>query len=1180
MIQFGIKSETGESQLGYIGWRYPSQPHDVSMLIEPMRPRVLDKNSDPTAIQSALNIQTGPWLCFADQELSEPLDMVAKVFRMSPLPPDIDGSIARRQYMFEQELDVLRRIHDPDMTLFHDRYVAESQLLASQVVVPLIDHGTFKIPNGTDTDGQDSFVTGKYLVLAKGAGPVPAHRTTVAQPDLRERLSLSTMDAFLRLFEFAHALPDEAFIHGDVKPENIVLAPGSAQDKIEGDNTILPRLWIIDFGHSGRIEGNKGFLRLTEDLPNPRPFEATLFYRLDNAGIGKRSAVVDLFALAVTTYQIFTGGVLPFEWSSEVAGPWRPTAADDADFHLLLSRIGSIAQAAFAGHLRFTWTEGVDHVGGHVVPRPLRTLWDRMLKSIPETYHPNSDVTGKDSTSFPQTLRVEFDQYILDKNYHYAPLPDRTRGTAQRPPTQISDAATPGQPATEKLESPAIPSTTQSAESTASSLNALFGPRFPKQRTPPAEMAPARPSRTRLKKESADAYRKYLDRHQERLGPEESSNTHDGQNSFFGNEPQTLNESLIIKKKHSDSISKDNYSPGKSDAEKELDEPEFDISDYDLDKLIHGDFAEGVTRYQSDRSFSDSAVVTADNHQGEEKRDSLLNLAESGESNSTADGDITEKADVNDAWTLTDIFLLVLSFIAVIGGVFLIFVLSGAFMGFFDRYVHEIPGVSMASFLFVQMPWTMEAGTIIGLFSAIYIGISRFDAISSLDRLNPSPKMPRWFKVVMTATMLLLVLAGPWTALAGRQLLQWHQGFPIEQWGTPENSVSVATSILGAALILALYKVVEYFAYHPITDTHRDGRRKLIEKVANRSLRMFTAFLIVAVVMAAVSAFLVLQRAIPSSADALKDAAPLSCANPYTTTVPSARWCLDNAADWTPLQPTPDQLSIHPTPLIPLILTAPCGVGSDRVEIFGGTADAVGAATPETKPKPTSQRIRAGAGIEFAVSESRPNANGTSTTVYTAVGSGSGQSTAFTIIRTSDCAQSAPDTSFENLLLGLDARGPVCMDYMYFDHPAGIDAEILQQISEAGLCIPANGEWKPVDPRSEGFQDASDAVWGDETWRRVGHPRIRYSKSYINMNIYFYEMGQSSVMSEVVPGVFEYGDDKGNFRKLQRNLSTQRGVLKISAYVFEQFSDVWSSPSDETILKSAELLAAVTVDSQ
>ncbi|MBH5141117.1 serine/threonine-protein kinase [Rhodococcus erythropolis] len=1177
MIQFGIESETGESQLGYVGWRYPSRPHDVSMLIEPMRPRVLDNNTDPTAIQAALNIQTGPWLCFADQELSEPLEMVAKVFRMSPLPPDIDGSIARRQSMFERELGVLRRIHDLDMSLFHDRYVAESQSLASQVVVPLIDDGTFKIPNGTDTDGQDSFVTGKYLVLAKGAGPVPAHRTAAAQPDLRERLSLSTMDAFLRLFEFAHALPDEAFIHGDVKPENLVLAPGSARDKIEGDNTILPRLWIIDFGHSGHIEGNEGFLPLTDAIPNPRPFEATLFYRLDNAGIGKRTAVVDLFALAVTTYQIFTGGLLPFEWSREVAGPWRPTAADDADFHLLISRIGSIAQAAFAGHLRFTWTEGMNHVGGHVVPRPLRTLWDRMLKSIPETYHPNSDATGKDSTSFPQTLRVEFDQYTLDKNYHYAPLPDHTTGTAQRPP--ISDAATRGQPATEKLKPPAISSTTQSSESTTSSLNALFGPRFPKQRTPPAEMAPARPSRTRLKKESADAYRKYLDRHQERLGPEESSNTHDGQNNSFGNEPQTLNESLIIKKNHSDSISKDNYSPGKSDAEKELDEPEFGISDYELDKLIHGDLAEGITRYRSDRSFSDSAVVTADDHQGEEKRDSLLNLAESGESNSTADGDIAEKADVNNSWTLTDTFLLVLSFIAVIGGVFLIFVLSVAFMGFFDRYVREIPGVSMGSFSFVQIPWTMEAGTIIGMVSAIYIGISRFDAISSLDRLNPPPKMPRWFKVVMTATMLLLVLAGPWTALAGRQLLQWHQGFPIEQWGTLEHSVSVATSILGGALMLALYKVVEYFAYHPITDTHRDGRRKLIEKIANRSLRMFTAFLIVAVVMAAVSAFLVLQRTIPSSADALKDAAPLSCANPYTTTVPSARWCLDNAADWTPLQPTPDQLSIHPTPLIPLILTAPCEVGSDRVEIFGGTADAVGAATPETKPKPTSQRIRAGAGIEFAVSESRPNANGTSTTVYTTVGSGSGQSTAFTIIRTSDCAQSVPDTSFENLLLGLDARGPVCMDYMYFDHPAGIDAEIFQQISEAGLCIPANGEWKPVDPRSEGFQDASDTAWGDKAWRRMGIARIHYNETFINMVIYFYETGQSSAMSEVVPGVFEYGNDEGNFRKLQRNLSTERGVLRISAEVFEEFSDGWSSPSDENILKSAEILAAVTVDS-
>lgn len=75
-------------------------------------------------------------------------------------------------------------------------------------------------------------------------------------------------------------------------------------------------------------------------------------------------------------------------------------------------------------------------------------------------------------------------------------------------------------------------------------------------------------------------------------------------------------------------------------------------------------------------------------------------------------------------------------------------------------------------------------------------------------------------------------------------------------------------------------------------------------------------------------------------------------------------------------------------------------------------------------------------------------------------------------------------------------------------------------------------------------------------------------------------MGQSSAMSEVVPGVFEYGNDEGNFRKLQRDLSTERGVLRISAEVFEEFSDGWSSPSDETILKSAELLAAVTVDSQ
>lgn len=354
----GVHFDFGVGRKGFIAWRYPGADKNQLCFTRP------DLNVDQSM---------GPWKCYASADLTGELPYVARVLRHA----DLSTMRARaatvhelNETMFERELTALEYIHRGNAT--SDRHRE-----ARKYVVDLIGSGGIA--------GQC-----RYIVTAREGSTVInavlAHQSARAvTPSVRERFSLATLRAFLALFRFIHNLDQESFLHGDVKPDNILCAGSTDVAAMELDQRILPEVAVIDFGHSGHTADSSGLLPPTIDLMaadlGNEPLRAGALYRLRNNEAGRRTIADDYFGLAVTTYALFTGGILPYTRENGAPAPTVGESAAALSQEVADHATGISGMVAW-GALTMSWQHGQTTIDDITVPKPLRALWDAVFPFV------------------------------------------------------------------------------------------------------------------------------------------------------------------------------------------------------------------------------------------------------------------------------------------------------------------------------------------------------------------------------------------------------------------------------------------------------------------------------------------------------------------------------------------------------------------------------------------------------------------------------------------------------------------------------------------------------------------------------------------------------------------------------------------------------------------------------
>ena len=153
---------------------------------------------------------------------------------------------------------------------FRERFEREAHvgaLLRSPYVVRLLDYGF--------AEGRYfivmEFVEGENLKDAIAAGPLPASRAV--------RIGAQTA----RALEEAEA---RGIVHRDIKPDNILLAPGDA-------------VKVADFGIAKQLSSGT--------LTMPGAFIGTLFYAAPELALGKADNRSDVYSLGATLFHSLTG---------------------------------------------------------------------------------------------------------------------------------------------------------------------------------------------------------------------------------------------------------------------------------------------------------------------------------------------------------------------------------------------------------------------------------------------------------------------------------------------------------------------------------------------------------------------------------------------------------------------------------------------------------------------------------------------------------------------------------------------------------------------------------------------------------------------------------------------------------------------------------------------------------